>query len=322
MDEDKPVGRSRRWLRQVLVVTGAVLIVVVVAALALAYLWWPSPDAGDSAYQMRVDESYVDTEVARFHYTKTGSGPPVVLVPGGTLWLYSYREIVPVLAEHRTVYAVDLPGQGFTTLNRQNFNYDLDSMSGALQSFIDALGLARTSLVGHSWGGSVSLYFAERHPDRVERLALIAAPALNVPSALTFRPLEFPVVGELFGKLMNRSMFADTLHKGYANSQRLSDADVDEYWLPLSRRANREAMWELQRNLDFDLTEDGLGELRVETLVLWGDQDVFDEPWQAAELGRRMPDATTRVLPGCGHNLHEDCPDRAITELNAFLATF
>ena len=128
------------------------------------------------------------------------------------------------------------------------------------------------------------------------------------------------MVGEFVGKVMNRATFADTLRKGYANAQRLTDTDVDEYWLPLSKPANRKAMWELQRNLDFSLTEDGLDDVRAATLVLWGDQDVFDNPWQATELGQRLPDATVRVLPGCGHNVHEDCPDRATAELSAFLA--
>jgi pimeloyl-ACP methyl ester carboxylesterase len=56
------------------------------------------------------------------------------------------------------------------------------------------------------------------------------------------------------------------------------------------------------------------------TLVLWGDQDRFDEPWQANELARRIPHATVRILPGCGHMLHEDCPAQAIPALASFLA--
>jgi hypothetical protein len=80
--------------------------------------WWPvwqPPEDRDyrSPYLAQVTSRYVDTPVARFHYTKTGHGPAVVLLPGGTLWIYSYREIIPELAKHFTVVTVDLPGQGY-----------------------------------------------------------------------------------------------------------------------------------------------------------------------------------------------------------------
>jgi hypothetical protein len=78
--------------------------------------------------------------VARFHYTRTGRGPPVVLLPGGTLWTYTYREVIPEFAKHFTVVAVDLPGQGYTTLKWHDFGYNLEAMSGALASFMDAVG--------------------------------------------------------------------------------------------------------------------------------------------------------------------------------------
>jgi pimeloyl-ACP methyl ester carboxylesterase len=42
----------------------------------------------------QVPSRYIDTPVARFHYTNTGHGPPVILLPGGTLWIYSYREVI------------------------------------------------------------------------------------------------------------------------------------------------------------------------------------------------------------------------------------
>jgi pimeloyl-ACP methyl ester carboxylesterase len=301
------------------VVTGLVALLVV-TALLVAYVWQPPEDRGyRSPYLAQVSSRYVDTPVARFHYTKTGHGPPVVLLPGGTLWIYSYREIIPELAQHFTVIAVDLPGQGYTTLKRHDFGYDLEAMSGALGSFLDAVGLPRAAVVGHSWDGAVSLYFAERHPERVSRLVLIDSPGLDDPSSWDFRPLEFPVVGEVIGKLMSKATFKATLRKGFAHPERLTRQEVDEYWAPLSLRRNRRAMWMLQRNLHYSLTERRLGDVRAPTLVLWGDRDRFDEAWQASELGRRIPEATVRVLPGCGHMVHEDCPAQATAQLERFL---
>jgi pimeloyl-ACP methyl ester carboxylesterase len=78
-------------------------------------------------------------------------------------------------------------------------------------------------------------------------------------------------------------------------------------------------MWLQQRRFDYSLTERRLGHLRVPTLVVWGDADRFDRPWQARELGRCIPDATVRILPGCGRSVQEDCPVPADHALSSFL---
>jgi pimeloyl-ACP methyl ester carboxylesterase len=59
--------------------------------------------------------------------------------------------------------------------------------------------------------------------------------------------------------------------------------------------------------------------VRAPTLVLWGSEDWFDAPAQAPELGRRIPGARVRILPGCGHSAHEDCPAAANAALLDFL---
>ncbi|WP_433436964.1 alpha/beta fold hydrolase [Nonomuraea sp. CA-141351] len=59
--------------------------------------------------------------------------------------------------------------------------------------------------------------------------------------------------------------------------------------------------------------------MKAPTLILWGGKDAFDEPWQAAELGRRITGATVRIIPDAGHNVHEDAPAQANPILAAFL---
>ncbi|NUT34464.1 MAG: alpha/beta hydrolase [Hamadaea sp.] len=307
----------RKWVSRALVALAASLVVLLGTALFIAYAWQPAPVRYDSPYLARIESRHVDTPVARFHYTRTGQGTPVVLVAGGGQWLYSYRHLVPALAERHTVYAVDLPGQGYTTLNDTEFGYDLDAMAGALGSFMDAVGLRQASLVGHSWGGSWSMYFAQRHPDRVDRLVLIGSTGLDVPSGPDWRPLEYPVVGELIGKLMRESDAAAMQRKAFAHP--IPDEVVAENWAPMSRPEGREAMWSLQRNLDFAVTQELMPTMTTPTFILWGAQDRFDAPWQAADLAGRIPGATYQVLSGCGHNTHEDCPTQANPLIAGFL---
>ncbi|MBA9002807.1 pimeloyl-ACP methyl ester carboxylesterase [Actinomadura cellulosilytica] len=64
----------------------------------------------------------------------------------------------------------------------------------SIGSFLDAIGLERTAIVGHSWGGGFALRFGELHPDRVTRLALIASGGLDVRDAWEFRMARLPIV--------------------------------------------------------------------------------------------------------------------------------
>ncbi|MEV0237862.1 alpha/beta hydrolase [Nonomuraea sp. NPDC050786] len=303
--------RRRRWLRWTLAVTAAFLTLLSGTALYIAYIWQPSATHYDSPYMAQIESRYVDTPVATFHYTKTGQGSPVVLIAGGGMWVYSYRNNIRALTKDHTVYAVDLPGQGYTTLKQRGFDYSLDAMSGALSSFLDAVGLQRSALVGHSWGGAWSLYFTERHPERVSRLILIDSTGLDIPSTWDWRPLEFPVVGELIGKLMTKDSAAGVLGKAFAKPGSITPQTVDEDWAPMSRPENRRALWMSQRNLDYSVTQNLMGQVHAPTLILWGGSDRFDKPSEAADMAQRIPGATADVLPGCGHNAHEECPDQA-----------
>lgn len=315
--QDRP---RRRWIRWTVAGLGALIGLLVAAALLIAYTWQPSASVYRSPYMASIHSRYADSPVARFHYTKTGHGSPVVLVPGGGEWLYAYRDTIPALASRHTVYAVDLPGQGYTALKQRNFSYDLDAMSAALGSFMGAVGLRKAAIVGHSWGGAWSLYFAERYPGRVGRLVLIDATGLDVPASRDWRPLGFPVVGELIGKLMSKNQAASMLRKAFAHQSRVTPRVIDEDWAPMSRPQNRQALWMSQRNLDYSVTQKLMGHIHVPTLILWGSEDRWDKPSEAASMEHRIPGAKAVVLPGCGHNAQEDCPARANPLIAGFLS--
>ncbi|WP_280477645.1 alpha/beta fold hydrolase [Nocardia asiatica] len=301
----------------------AAIAAVLVGALAafvvpMAY-GQPPTSTYQSRYLTRVETHYVDTDLARFHYTRTGTGSPVVLVSGGGLWGYSWRDVISALAAEHTVYAVDLPSQGFTELRRADFAYDLPAMSQAIATFLDAVGLQRTALVGHSWGGAWSLFFAEQHADRVERLVLLDSPGLDAEKAPVTPLFTTPVLGELATDLTTRSLYADNIRGTFHNKHLVTEEVIDEFYAPFSRPANRAGFLQLWRNLDYRLTDAGLARVTAPTLVVWGGADTWLPVSQADELAARIPNATATVLPNCGHTVHEDCPAQTNPLLTAFL---
>ena len=109
----------------------------------------------------------------RLRHLAQGDGPgtPVVLLHGfgGDLnnWLFNSEK----LAEGRTAYALDLLGHGESVKDVGRGN--LDSFVETLGGFLDAVGVERAHLVGHSMGGAVALAYAIEHPERVASLTLI-----------------------------------------------------------------------------------------------------------------------------------------------------
>ncbi|MFC7617346.1 alpha/beta fold hydrolase [Actinokineospora soli] len=312
---DEAPRTTRRWPRWL----AAGVAVLLAAVLFIAYAWQPSGVEGyRSPYLERVQSLYADSPVARFHYTRTGQGSPVVLVAGGAQWLYSFRDTIPALAEHHTVYAVDLPSQGYTRA-ADDFEYTIPAMGEAIGAFLDAVGVEKASLVGHSWGGAWSLSFVERHPERVDRLVLMDSPGLDKDLASQTALFQVPVVGEAAVKLMRRSDFETSLRSAFAHQDRVTADVVDETWAWMSAPEARAAFVDLVRSQDYAPIDQGLGRITARTLVVWGQEDQWLPAAYAHEYGARVPGAEVRVVPGAGHNVHEDDPARVNPLLVEFL---
>jgi pimeloyl-ACP methyl ester carboxylesterase len=305
---------TRGWTRW-----GYLVPVVVSSVLAFAaYLPMTGPDRIPSP---SAESRFADTALARFHYLREGSGPPLVLLPGGNAATFEWEPQARVLSADHTVYVVDLPGQGHTVLNDPGFAYDLPAMDAAISSFLDAVNLSRVDLAGHSWSGGWALSFAQRHPERVGRLVLLASSGLAVRDVPTYELLKPPLLGEL---LVRYGYTEDAVRVSVAglfgHPERATPALVEAMWQPLTVPANLRATWLLERRLDWRQTEAAMPATRLPVLVVWGTRDTILPVWQADRFARLIPDAQAHVLDGCGHALTLDCPDEVNGLMRAFLS--
>lgn len=121
----------------------------------------------------------IDAGGMRLRFLKMGdaAGIPLIFIHGygGDLnnWMFNQE----ALAETRTTYAIDLPGHGGST--KEVGAGDLDLLVNAVLSFMDAQGIDKAHLVGHSMGGAASLALAAGHPDKAASLTLIAPAGLG-----------------------------------------------------------------------------------------------------------------------------------------------
>ena len=115
----------------------------------------------------------------RFQYLEwPGAGPAIVLLHGLASNAWIWGEVGPRLAGHFRVWALDQRGHGQSAKPDQG--YDFATICADLAAFLDHLGLDRPILVGHSWGGNVTLAFAANYPDRVSGLIWVDGGFLNL----------------------------------------------------------------------------------------------------------------------------------------------
>ena len=168
----------------------------------------------------------------RLRYLKLGEGgDPVILIHGfgGDLnnWLFNHE----VLAAKREVFALDLPGHGESL--KDVGDGSLDTLTDTVLGFMDTLGIATAHLVGHSLGGAICLSLADRAPERVQSLVLVASAGLGPDingdyiagfvESLDRRSLK-PLLSELFAdnSLVTRQLIDDMLK--YKRLEGVTDA--------------------------------------------------------------------------------------------------
>lgn len=242
---------------------------------------WPVP-----AEHLRVPTREGETFVV-------ASGPPdapaLVLLHGSGSNALMWTPDVAAWSERFRVYAVDLIGEpGLSAPARPPLP------SGAYPLWfgdvLDALGVARASVVAVSLGGWLALDFATRHPERVERLALLTPAGVAEPK----------VVGVLAAVLVKRF--------GEWGKQK----SMELFLGPEVRRQHGSAEfvrllsphYRYRREPVPVVDDTALRRATMPVLAVLGARDAFvDTPRTAARLSRLVPSATVRVLPGIGHLL-------------------
>ena len=218
----------------------------------------------------------------RAHYLKSGTGPPVLLLHGGASDSRDWLSTMNSLSDIFTLYAPDL--LGFGQNERNSDGYYLSEFGDFVLEFMDAVGLERPFLVGHSFGGRLSLEIALHHPERVQRLVLADAAGL--------------------GKV---SRFGTALLTGFWVMRKLFR--ITQPYPTFRHREGDDPDWACVEQLP-DLT--------VPTLIIWKRHDLYIPLAVARRAAELIPDARLTVIRGVGHAPH----GRTVREFNKHLREY
>lgn len=260
---------------------------------------------------------YVELEGARVRVLDRGEGPAVVLVHGFASSIENWVHVVPALEGRHRVLALDLKGFGWT--DRPEGDYSPAAQAEILRALLDARGVQKAALVGHSWGASVVLAFALRYPERVERLALYDAWVYDAQLPSMFHLARAGGLGELLFGLFYAERSEERMALAFHDPGFVTQALVDDVEKSLQRPGTRAAALAAVRGMRFKDVEARYKDVQVPTLLLWGREDRTAPLPVGERLLRELPRASLRVYPACGHFPMLEAAAESTRDLAAFL---
>ena len=274
----------------------------------------------------------VDVGGIKTRYWVEGAGSPVVLIHGLSNSIEHWLLNINALAAEHTVYALDLVGHGRTDkpLTRP---YDLPDLARFVIDFMDALGIERADLIGHSLGGGVALVIAESSPERVHRLVLVDSVGLAVDVGIVLRLVSLPGVGEVLTRIVMQGDFQKQLTR-----QRAIWPDTDvvpEEMIRLRYEATRwddirktyfkalraSCNYRGTRRTAFEPIVRGLRSLHLPVLVVWGEKDDLLPSRHAQIVQDTVPNARVEIFEDAGHDPMVVNPERFNRLTMQFLRT-
>ena len=261
----------------------------------------------------------------RISYVVGGSGDPVLLIHGIGSDAAVWRATIPVLAEHFTVYAVDLLGCGLS--EKPKVAYTAGLLARTLGAFTEALGLTSLRVVGHSLGGGIALLVhlrdREAGGNAVGRLILIDCAAYPQRLPRIMRWLKRPLLGwSILHLLPLGFMVRFTLEHVFHDPAAITPERMARYAGCFSRRGVDRAFIATCRQLD----PDRYGEvaaayctIAIPTLVIWGREDRIIRFTLGERLAAAIPGARMVMIDRCGHNPHEEKAAETFAAIGEFL---
>lgn len=243
----------------------------------------------------------------RVHYEETGpeDGKPVLLMHGWGCSHATVRLIAQALEDKMHVYNVDLPGHGNSA--EPDSPWGVEEYTDLMEKFCKKLDIKDPVLIGHSFGGRISILMGSRNP--ISRIVLVDAAGIKPKRPLKYylKVYSFKAAKKLlpviFGKKTGQK-FIDKWRKSAGSADYRNSS-------PMMRAV-------MSRCVNQDLTK-YLPEIKASTLLLWGDNDKATPLSDAKLMEKMIPDAGLVSWPDCGHYSFLDNPGAFRAVIRSFL---
>lgn len=237
---------------------------------------------------------YTKVNNLNIYFQKVGKGRDLIMLHGWGLNSSTFWPSVDFLKENLTLWILDLPGFGKSDAPQKAF--DTSDYAEILAEFIRINKIKKPSILGHSFGGKISIRIASKYEDLIDKLILVGASGIKrIPSfrKVFIYPLAKIVhhlVPDIFNlKTIIRKKFYRKIESDYENAGLMKDT--------------------LLKTIGEDLTEQ-LKKIKNETLIIWGDEDKAVPLRYGKKMYQLIENSKLIVIEGKGHFLHVHDPER------------
>ena len=244
---------------------------------------------------------------SRLRYYTTGIGPPLVLIHTVRTQLDYFQRVIPLLRDYFTIYAVDLPGMGWSDIVPGR-EYEEPEMRSAVVEFVTALDLQSVTLAGESLGGALALLAAVDLAERVRHV--VALNPYDYPSGLErgnllarviISGVRLPVIGPLLAGLEPRPVMRAVLHGGFFDNAALPEDFLDELLRSGRRKGYSRVARGVYRSLPgFIRARARYAKVEAPVTLVYSDQD-WSRPTERDEVEGALRRVHRVNLPRTGH---------------------
>lgn len=239
-------------------------------------------------------------------YEVHGAGTPLILISGlGGDHLF-WQSSIELLSEKFQVITFDTRGIGKTDAPVES--YSMDIFVADLLALTDALQIEQAHLLGFSMGGNIALSFALQYPARVRKMIIAASHAkINTQIRLFIDAVldvyEAGISTKQMFDLICPWLFSNAFLSNPSNAAFLQFDENEPDQQPLYAWKNQ-----YLAHREYDII-DRLPEIKLPTLIINGDQDLFVNKEQANQLKDNITSSILAVIPDAGHLINYEYPE-------------
>ena len=257
---------------------------------------------------------FVEAASVTWHIQTMGKGPDVLLVHGTGASTHSWRDVMPLLSQHVTVHAIDLPGHGFTSLPNPQ-GRSLNGMVNGIAALLRTLNIKPVVVAGHSAGAAIVARLCSMN--HISPRHLVSFNGAFFPIAgfagTLFSPIAKTIAALPFlPNLFSRMADSEAVSRLMANTGSNLSADGLGFYQRLFRSPTHiEATLGMMAAWDLTAMPQDLSRLKPSCTFVAAQNDKTVSPNDAIKAARLCPTANVITVANFGHLMHEEDPQQA-----------
>lgn len=246
---------------------------------------------------------YEIIQEGKFKYIEAGEGEPLMLLHGLFGALSNFKDLLDYFSKRNKVVVPMLPLFELDLLHTS-----VGGLEKHVQKFIEFKGYDNIHMLGNSLGGHVALVHVLKHPERIKSLILTGSSGLFENG-----------MGDTYPKRGDYEYIRKKTEVTFYDPAMATKELVDEVYDIVNQRIKAIKVIALAKSAIRNNLGDELKDIKIPTLLIWGNNDTITPPFVGKEFNRLIPNSELHFIDKCGHAPMMERPDEFNEILNGFL---